>query len=345
MAKAEQEAVWARQKPLENGLGAETTAAEVMKGISLEGKLAIVTGGYSGLGLETARVFRQAGAQVVVPARDTKRAAAALAGLDVEIEPMDLFDPLSVSRFAAKFLESGRPLHILVNSAGIMAHPLKRDARGYESHFAVNHLGHFQLAIQLLPALRRAGGARVVSVSASGHHFSPVILEDISFNQREYNPLAAYGQSKTANILFALEMDRRYQSEGIRAFSAHPGLIVDTGLAKHLPVEMFRAQGVIDENGKPILDPSRNLKSPEQGAATQVWCAVSPSLAGIGGVYCENCDIAPLDSDASSAARKEGRSRHDGVAPYALDLASAARLWELSEEMVGGIYSPDRWHK
>lgn len=333
---ADQETILARQKPMETGWGPETTVDEILQGSSIIGKTAIVTGGYSGLGLETVRVLRKAGAHVVVPARDMTRAEAALAGMGVEIEHMDLIDPFSINRFTEKFLTSGRPLHMLINSAGIMAHPLSRDTRGYESHFAVNHLGHFQLTMQLLPALRQADNARVVAVSASGHHFSPVVFEDIHFYQREYNPLSAYGQSKTANILFALALDERFKSEGIRAFSAHPGVVIETGLAKHLPVEVFRVQGVIDKNGKPIIDPARNLKSPQQGAATQVWCAISPTLNGFGGLYCENCDIAPLDSRESTAVRATGRSRHDGVAPHALNLEAAERLWILSEALLKG---------
>ncbi len=338
MISLEQQAILARQKPLETGFGAETTAGEVLQDISLEGKTAIVTGGYSGLGLETVRTLRQAGAKVVVPVRDLERAKLALAGIDVEIEPMDLLDPFSISRFAEGYLSSGRPLHILVNSAGIMVRPLTRDLRGYESQFATNHLGHFQLTTRLLPALRLANDARVVNVSASGHHFSPVEFDDPNFEHRAYDPLLAYGQSKTANILFTLALDERFKSAGIRAFSVHPGVIVDTGLAKHLPIEMFRAQGVIDENGRPILDPARNLKSTEQGAATQVWCATSPMLNGRGGLYCENCDIAPLDSSETTLVRTEGKSRHDGVAPYAIDLNAAERLWSLSEQLLEGTH-------
>jgi NAD(P)-dependent dehydrogenase (short-subunit alcohol dehydrogenase family) len=327
--------ILARQKPLGTGLGATTTATEVIQGISLQGKTAIVTGGYSGLGRETARVLRSVGAEVIVPARDLARAKAALTGIDVRIEPMDLLDSASIEAFADRFLATGRPLHILINSAGIMAVPFQRDVRGYELQFATNHLGHFQLTTQLQPALRKAGGARIVSVSSWGHHFSPVLFDDPHFNQRPYDPWVGYGQSKTANILFALALDERLQMEGVRAFSVHPGGILDTNLGKHIPRELLRSMGAIDEQGKAVLDPSRNLKNVEQGAATLVWCATSRTLDGIGGVYCENCDVASLDRSNESAVRTfERLTRHEGVLPYALDLEAAERLWELSERLV-----------
>ncbi|MCW3058821.1 MAG: short chain dehydrogenase family protein [Capsulimonas sp.] len=314
------------QKPVGSKFGAASTAAEVIEGIDLSGKTAIVTGGYSGLGLETARALRSAGAQVIVPARDLNKAAAALAGIEgVQIEPMDLIDPASINAFAQRFLASGQPLHILVNSAGIMAGPLARDARGYEAQFATNHLGHFQLVRQLWPALLQANGARVVSVSSWGHRRSPVIFEDPNFERREYEGWAAYGQSKTANILFALELDKRGKSDGVRAFSLHPGSIVGTGLQKHVSHEELRAFGVIDENGNQILDPARQMKTVEQGAATSVWCAVSAQLDGMGGVYCENCEVAELYDDKSPQSF--------GVMPYAVDPEAAERLWTLSEQL------------
>lgn len=325
-----------QQQPIGSGFGTAATAADVIQGVDLSGKLAIVTGGYSGLGRETARVLRAAGAQVIVPARDLRRAAAALAGIDIAIEPLDLLDPASIDAFAERFIAAGQPLHILVNSAGIMANPLSYDARGYESQFATNHLGHFQLVARLWPALLRARGARVISVSSWGHHYSPVMFDDINFRQRDYQPFLGYGQSKTANILFALELDRRGQAEGVRAFSLHPGSIIDTGLGKYLSREDLQARGVIDERGNPVLDPARNLKTVEQGASTSVWCAASPQLDGMGGVYCENNDIAWLDSAEHPAGWQAGDSMvHQGVMPYAVDLAAAARLWNLSEQMLG----------
>jgi NAD(P)-dependent dehydrogenase (short-subunit alcohol dehydrogenase family) len=336
MGKLTQIEIYERQRPLKTGMNALTTADEVIRGISLAGKTAIVTGGYSGLGTETARVLLNAGCRVIVPARDVERAREAVAGLDVTIEPMDLLDPASIDAFAERFVKSGQPLDILINNAGIMALPeLKRDSRGYELQFATNHLGHFQLAQALLPALERAGQARVISVSSWGHHFSPVLFDDPNFDSTPYDAWVAYGQSKTANILFALALDERYKSKGIRAIAVHPGGILGTNLARHVDMQAFAAMGILDENGQPKLDPERNLKSIPQGAATQVWCATSPQLEGLGGIYCENCDLAVLETDTGPADLADfARSKHDGLLPYALDIESAERLWDLSEKLV-----------
>jgi NAD(P)-dependent dehydrogenase (short-subunit alcohol dehydrogenase family) len=264
------------------------------------------------------------------------RAAAALEGLErVSTEPMDLLDPASIDTFAGRFVATGRPLHILVNSAGIMAAPLARDSRGYESHFATNHLGHFQLTARLWESLSRAVGARVVSVSSIGHRYSPVDFDDPNFSRREYNPQAAYGQSKTANILFAVELDKRGQDAGVRAFSLHPGSIAGTGLERHVPRQELKAAGVIDNDGNPILDPARNLKTVPQGAATIVWCATSPKLAGLGGVYCENSDIAPVLSEQIGETSMADATRLRGVLPYAVDPENAERLWAWSERLLG----------
>ncbi len=323
-----------QQTPLHSGFTAASTAADVIAGTDLSGKTALVTGGASGLGVETVRALASAGAAVVVPARDIARAAATLEGIDgVEIGQMDLLDPVSIDAFAGDFAATGRPLQILVDSAGIMGGPLVRDARGYESHFATNHLGHFQLAARVWPALAAAGGARVVSVSSWGHRYSTVHFDDINFERREYVPLEAYGQSKTANVLFAVELDRRGREHGVRAFALHPGSAY-TPLAKHTSDEELRRIGVLDQNGQPIVDPSRNLKSVAQGAATSVWCATSPKLDGLGGVYCENSDIAPLRSGDEPAPTDRNPSLAQGVMPYAVDPGTAARLWSVSEEML-----------
>lgn len=319
------------QRPLGSGFGPATTAAEVLAGQDLSGKTAIVTGGYSGLGLVAARTLAAAGAEVIVPARDADKARAALAPYPaLRLESLDLMDPASINGFAARFLESDRPLHILVNSAGVMAAPLSRDARGYESQFSTNHLGHFQLTARLWPALRQAQGARVVSVSSRGHARAPVDFDDPNFERREYDPWAAYGQSKTANVLFAVELDARGQADGVRAFALHPGGII-TNLGRFVPDEHMRAFGMIDDEGRPIIDPANDRKSPEQGAATLVWCAASPQLAGLGGVYCEDCDIA----EAVAADESQGA----GVRPWAIDPQAAARLWTLSEELTGAKLS------
>ncbi|WP_328883780.1 oxidoreductase [Streptomyces sp. NBC_00299] len=321
------------QHPLPSGFGAASTAEEVIKGVELTGKVAIVTGGYSGIGVETARALRSAGAEVVVPARDLERARAALRDVPgAEVEYLDLLDPASIDAFAEKFLASGRPLHILVNSAGIMATPLTRDARGYEAQFATNHLGHFQLVARLWPALVAADGARVVAVSSRGIRFGNVDFDDLHFEHRPYEPFAAYGQSKTANALFAVELDRRGRDQGVRAFAVHPGTIIETGLAKHVSAEVVRAAGALDEHGRPVRDPSRQLKTVEQGAATSVWCATSPQLTGLGGVYCENCDVSPLVTEADEAEWRTG-AETAGVLSYAVDPEAAARLWEVSERL------------
>ncbi len=319
------------QAPLPSGLGARTTAAEALAGIDLTGTNAIVTGGYSGLGLETVRALAAAGAHVTVPARDLAKAEAALAPLHgavagaVVIDRLDLSDPASVHAFGTRYVRSGRALGILVNNAAVMANPLTRDADGHESQFATNHLGHYRLVAELWPALVAAGGARVVQLSSIGHRRSAVVFDDVDFMTRPYDKWDAYGQSKSANSLFAVELDRRGRDVGVRAFAVHPGGIM-TDLQRHLPREEQMAMGWIDADGN--LNPA--FKSPAQGAATSVWCATSPQLAGKGGVYCEDCDIAmlvPADSPAWT-----------GVRPHAVDADTAGRLWALSETLTGVRY-------
>lgn len=328
------------QTPISSDFGRASTTVDVIKGVDLVGKVAIVTGGYSGLGLETARTLVSAGARVIVPARDVERARKAIAevGGGMEVRPMDLTNPVSIGAFAHDFVESGLPLHMLINNAGIMALPeLKRDAQGNELQFSTNHLGHFRLTLQLWPALKRAGGARVVSVSSAGHRFSPVVFDDINFEHRAYDPFKAYGQSKTANILFAVALDQRGKNEGIRAFSLHPGGIAATNLGTHIGVEMLRTAHFVDENDRPIVDLSRDLKSVPQGAATHMWCAVSRELDGKGGVYCADCDITPVlpKIDPVDVSTEDRANRLTGVEAYAIDPRTADELWHKSEEMTG----------
>lgn len=325
------------QAPIGSGFGRASTTADIIRGIDLVGKVAIVTGGYSGLGLETARTLAMAGARIIVPARDVERARKAVAEVGgMEVQAMDLTDPGSIDNFARDFVETGLPLHLLINNAGIMALPeLKRDAQGNELQFATNHLGHFRLTLRLWPALKRAGGARVVSVSSAGHRFSPVVFDDINFERRPYEPFKAYGQSKTANILFAIALDRRGKDEAIRAFALHPGGIAATNLGAHVGVEMLKKTGFVDENDRPVIDLSRDLKSVPQGAATHIWCAVSPQLDGKGGVFCADSDITPVlpKSGSVDLASDDRLNRLTGVEAYAIDPDAAEELWRRSEKI------------
>ncbi|WP_156414360.1 oxidoreductase [Bordetella sp. N] len=322
------------QKPLPSGFTAATTATDVMAGIDLTGRTAIVTGGYSGLGLEAVRVMAQAGARVIVPARDEAKARERLSAIpNAEVWSMDLADTRTVDRFTERFLAERRALDILMLSAGIMALPeLQRDARGLEMQFAVNHIGHFALTGKLWPALSAAGDARVVALSSRGHRFSPVRFDDLAFARCAYDRWAAYGQSKTANALFAMELDRRGREAGVRAFSVHPGGIV-TDLVKHLSKEDLKTFGALDAKGRPVIDPANGKKTVAQGAATQVWCAVHPQLDGLGGLYCEDVDVAelaPADVDTTNVG-----VRTRGVAEHAVDPVAAARLWVVSEALTG----------
>ncbi|MEV3911899.1 SDR family NAD(P)-dependent oxidoreductase [Streptomyces canus] len=310
------------QHKIGSGFGAHSTADDVLSGIDLSGKLAIVTGGYSGLGLETTRALTKAGARVVVPARRPDTAWKALAGLDgVELDELDLGDLESVRAFAERFLDSGRTIDFVIDSAGIMACPETRVGPGWEAQFATNHLGHFALVNRLWPAIE-PGGARVVSVSSRAHHFSGMRWDDVHW-RTGYDKWQAYGQAKTANVLFAVHLDKLGADRGVRAFSLHPGGIL-TPLQRHLPKAEMVERGWIDEQGN-VLNPS-GFKSPEQGAATQVWAATSPQPAGMGGVYLEDCDIAEpaVDGDETS-----------GVRAWATDPEQAERLWTLSAELTG----------
>lgn len=313
------------QKPLKSGFGPETTAEEALAGRDLRGKVVIVTGGHGGIGLETTRVLSNAGAAVVVGARDLKKAQGAVSKLkNAIVLPLDLSSPSSIDQFSGAFLKSHPTLDILINNAGIMATPLTRDSRGYEMQFATNHLGHFQLTARLWKALVNAEDSRVVTLSSAGHRFAGVELKDPNFTTRPYDKWVAYGQSKTANSLFSVGLDRRGKEHHVRAFAVHPGRILGTDLVRHMTDDDLKNAGVYRENG--VLKSSiSGIKSIEQGAATTVWCAVSPQLHGKGGVYCADCDISELvpdDSQNPSGARR-----------WAIDPSIAKALWALSEQL------------
>jgi NAD(P)-dependent dehydrogenase (short-subunit alcohol dehydrogenase family) len=302
----------------EFGFGFESTAAEAIGGVDLTGRQAIVTGGASGIGVETARVLAAAGAEVTIPARDLaagKRVAEqilASTGAKVHVAHLDLADQGSIRRFVADWTG---PLHILVANAGVMACPLTRTNDGWELQFATNHLGHFTLITGLHDALAAAGSARVAVVSSVGHLRSDIHYDDLHFERRDYEPFQAYGQSKTANILFAVEADRRWREDGIRVNALHPGAI-RTNLARH--VDMAELERLRAEVNTPF-----RWKSVEQGAATQVLVATSPLVEGIGGEYFEDCAIAVPQVPGV----------YGGVAAYAKDPANAARLWALSLDL------------
>lgn len=331
----------ALQNPARSGFNARSTSHEIIAGVDLSGKTAIVTGGYAGIGLETTKTLAAAGANVIVPARDTSKARKNLDGLsNVTLATMDLMDPGSIDDFSQKFLESDKPLHLLINNAGIMWVPLNRDARGYESQLSTNHLGHFQLTARLWPALKRAEGARVINVSSFGHQMAPFDFEDPNFNNRAYETLQGYGQSKTANNLFTVELDHRGSAHGVQAFAVHPGSVNGTDLGRVAPMELFKQMGTHDEDNHIKPEVAARLKTIPQGAATTIWCATSVLLNDKGGVYCEDADIAELDL-GQIAHRYDEPSSLRGVQPYSLDKTNARKLWHLSETMTGIPFRAD----
>jgi NAD(P)-dependent dehydrogenase (short-subunit alcohol dehydrogenase family) len=290
--------------------------------------------------LETTKVLAAAGATVIVPARDVKKAEKNLQGItNVEVASMDLITPKSIDAFAQKFLASGRALHLLINNAGIMWVPLRRDSRGIESQLATNYLGQFHLTARLWPALKKANGARVVNLSSFGHQAAPFNFEDPNFQHRDYETLLGYGQSKTATNLFSVELDNCGKAFNVRAYSVHPGAINGTELGREAPVGLFQQMGWCDAQGNVLPEVVARLKTIPQGAATTIWCATSPMLNDLGGVYCEDADVAELDL-GTIEHRYDDHSTLHGVQPYSLDEANAKRLWKLSEEMTGITFLP-----
>ncbi|MDN5853973.1 MAG: SDR family NAD(P)-dependent oxidoreductase [Actinomycetia bacterium] len=324
-----------KQYPLDSGFGAAATAADVLAGVDLSGTNVIITGGHAGVGLETTRALAEAGASVTVGARSVERAHAKVADLDnVDVGELDLLSPASIDAFVARWLDSGRQLHILINNAGVPASAdLVLDDRGYEEQFATNHLGHFQLTLGLLPALRAAGGGRVVNVSSGAQRFGEIRWDDPNFATGGYDANVAYAQSKLANVLFTVELDRRTSGDGVHAYAVHPGVIVGTNLNSSAGEEALRAMGLVDEAGDPIIDPENGKKTPQQGASTSVFAATSPLLADVGGVYLADNDIAPLDDEPQDVSA-EGPPT--AAMSHSIDPESARRLWELSEKLLAG---------
>jgi len=311
--------------------GYRTTAQEALAHCDLSGKNAIVTGAYSGVGLETAKALASAGADVIIACRDLAKANKVAAEINesigaarVRAQALDLGSLASVKTFTNAFLQGHTELHILINNAAVMACPFEKTLDGFESQFGINHLGHFALTTQLLPALSEAGGARVVCLSSTGHFLSPIVFDDIQFKTRDYNPWSSYGQSKTACALMALGIQSRYQEQNIEAFSVHPGAIMTT-LQRHMSQSDIVSRGWTDEDGKV----NEAFKTVEQGASTSVWAATAPELKGRGGRYLEDCKEADIHIEIPKIKT--------GVMQYAVNQENADMLWDLSVEMIAGF--------
>jgi NAD(P)-dependent dehydrogenase (short-subunit alcohol dehydrogenase family) len=297
------------------------TTDEVVQDVDLSGRTALVTGVSAGLGVETARALTSVGARVVGAARDLDKARAALDGLDVELVHLDLADLDSVRRAAAEVLDRVPALHVLVNNAGVMAPPLTRTAQGFELQLGTNHLGHFLLTRLLEPALKAAAPSRVVNVSSRGHLRAGLDVDDPHWRTRDYDKWKAYGQSKTANVLFAVELEKRWGADGVHAYALHPG-VIPTELSRHLTSDDLQT---LSTSGRGGSGGRLTLVDVPTGAATQVWAATTPELEGRGGLYLEDCAVGgPTPGDGSA-----------GYAPHAVDAEAAARLWEWSEREVG----------
>ena len=317
----------ADQKPLGSGFHAKSEPHEILAGIDLTGKTAIVTGGYSGIGLETTRALAAAGATVIVPVRDPAKAEENLLSIEGDISSarMDLADLDSVRTFASSVYDSIDALDLLINNAGIMACPLARVGPGWESQFGVNHMGHFALTRALLPLLEKAQAPRVVALSSIAHRRGGILWDDIQFEHSDYQKWIAYAQAKSANALFANALNRRMQGFGGRAFSVHPGGIF-TPLQRHLPMEEQVEMGWLNPDGTVPPAVAEIFKTPSQGCTTTLWTATSPLLDAMPGVYCEDCDVAQLAGPDSPPFQH--------CAPHIADDADAERLWEISETLL-----------
>ncbi len=315
------------QTPLGSGFGKDTPAMEVIAGIDLSNKKVIVTGGYSGIGVETVRALASVGAEVIVPTRNREKADKTLAGVagTITLMDMDLADIASVRAFASAVVEKWDHLDLLINNAGVMASPLFRVGPGWEGQFGTNHMGHFALTKALMPLLEKASAPRVVALSSTAHKRSDIRWHDIQFDSDPYDKWESYGQAKTANALFAVALDKRMRGFGGRAFSVHPGGIM-TDLGRHLTADDRAAMGFTDAEGNLLPDVAKMFKSVEAGGATAVWAATSPLLADKGGMYCEDCDVAGLDGEEPQRFRL--------LQPHAVNEESAERLWEISETLL-----------
>ena len=309
-----------------SGFGARTTADEVLEGLDLTGRRAFVTGGYSGLGKETARALAARGAQVTIAGRDADKLADAAADIESETGRaigtcrVDLSSLASIRNCGEEARRTLDAIDILVNNAGVMATPLGHTEDGFEMQFGTNHLGHFLLTSELMPLVEQGDRPRIVNLSSRGHHITPVDLDDPNFERRAYNEWASYGQSKTANVLFTVGLEQRFAGKGIHAYAVHPGGI-QTNLGRNLDEQ--QAADLLDR--VTTSDPDFEWKTIPQGAATTCWAATAPELENTGGVYLEDCHVAEVD-DASSKS---------GVRSYAVDPDAAERLWAISEDMVG----------
>ena len=316
------------QQPLGSGFNSKTNANEITSGIDLYGKTAIVTGGYSGIGIETTRELVTAGANVIIPAKRKDVATNNLNGIvsKENIIEMDLADLNSVKKFTEEFKQNFKILDLLINNAGIMACPETRIGNDWESQFAINHIGHFLLTRELMDVMADNQGARFVSLSSSAHSLTGILWEDIHFQKNPYDKWMAYGQSKTASSLIAIEFHRKMKDKGVNGYSVHPGGII-TPLQRHLQKDEMIALGWMKEDGSPSDLAKNFFKTPSQGASTTIWCATSHQLNDIGGVFCEDCDIAKRKKDVD-----ESMQRYFGVADWAIDVDEASKLWELTDK-------------
>lgn len=315
------------QSPIGSGFAAKSEPSQILEGIDLTGKTAVVTGGYSGIGLETTRALASKGAQVIVPVRSPAKAQENLANVegDVRSLQMDLADLATVRATSDALNAELDSLDLLINNAGVMASPEQRVGPNWEYQFGINHMGHFALTQGLMPLLKNADAPRVVALSSVAHHRNGILWDDINFETTEYNKWVAYAQAKSANALFAVELSNRMQAFGGRSFSVHPGGIF-TPLQRDLPVEEQIMLGWLDQDGNPSELAQAAFKSTTQGCTTTLWAATSPLLADKGGLYCEDCDVAQAVGPDSPMGVH--------VSAHAVDAEDATRLWATSEALL-----------